>query len=99
MAKSPFLHPKWLVFPNPQGQGMHTGFGSGSECAFSNGHGPAWSTSEATAPAPAMLVTALRHALVCHVPGEPDPKSDKHSSDTGSPLAGGMGDPKATPPK
>lgn len=25
------LHPQWMVFPDPQGQGMHTCFGSGLE--------------------------------------------------------------------
>lgn len=55
------------------------------------------STREATAPGPAILATALRHTLICHVPAGHDPKSNKHSSDTGSPFLGRqVGSPEVT---
>lgn len=55
------------------------------------------SIREATAPGPATEATVLRHALVCHVPAEHDPKSDRRSSDTGSPFLGRQaGSPKVT---
>lgn len=45
----------------------------------------------------AILATALRQALICHVPAGPDPKSDKHSSDTGSSFLGRQaGSPEVT---